>query len=87
MLKKKEGSRSEGTRFKARLVVKGYSQVEGLDFHDVFSPVVKHTSIRILLALVVAHNLELEQLGVKKIFTRSSQKVINLRDKKVRCAY
>jgi hypothetical protein len=32
-------------RFKARLVAKGFSQILGVDYNDVFSPVVKHSSI------------------------------------------
>ncbi|KAG8488863.1 hypothetical protein CXB51_016741 [Gossypium anomalum] len=47
---------------KARLVTKGYSQVPGVDFTDVFSLVVKHSSIRALLGIVAMHDLELEQL-------------------------
>ena len=44
-------------RYKARLVVKGFGQREGIDFHDIFAPVVKMTSIRIILSIVVANNL------------------------------
>lgn len=58
----------EGVKYKARLVAKGYSQVPGVDFNDVFSPVVKHCSIRVLLALVAMFDLELEQLDVKTAF-------------------
>lgn len=47
---------------------KGYTQKEGVDFHEVFSPVVKHSSIRVLLALVCVQDLELEQLDVKTAF-------------------
>ena len=55
-------------RYKARLVAKGYAQREGIDYNEVFSPVVKHSFIRILLALVTQYLYELNQLDVKTAF-------------------
>ena len=55
-------------RFKARLVVKGYSQRKGIDYVEIFSPVVKLTSTRILMSVVALENLHLEQMDVKTTF-------------------
>ncbi|KAG8504212.1 hypothetical protein CXB51_002567 [Gossypium anomalum] len=69
---KKEGFPSKNEiRYKARLVVNGYAQKEGIDYNEVFSPVVKHSSIQILLALVAQYDLELVQLDVKTAFLHS----------------
>ena len=57
----------EQARYKARLVAKGFTQKERIDFHEVFSPVVKNSFIKILLALVAQLDLELEQLDVKTV--------------------
>ena len=66
---KKEGfPNQEDVRYKARLVAKGYAQKEGIYYNEVFSPVVKHPSIRVLLDLVAQLNLELIQLDVKTAF-------------------
>ena len=66
--KKERFPNKEDVRYKARLVAKVFAQREGIDYNEVFSPVVKHSSIRILLALVAQLNLELAQLDVKTIF-------------------
>ena len=77
IFKKKEGIPGvEPTRCKARMVTKGFSHQEGINYHEVFSPVVKHKTIRVLLAMVSAFDLELEQLDVKSEFIHG-----NLEDK------
>ena len=54
--------------YKARLVVKGFNQKKGIDFEEIFSPVVKMSSIRVALGLAARLNLEVEQLDVKIAF-------------------
>jgi hypothetical protein len=53
---------------KARLVTKGFSQVEGLDFGDTFAPVARLEAICILLAYSSNHNIKLYQMDVKCVF-------------------
>ena len=67
--RKKEGLHEQDVvGFKARLVAKAYSQKEGVDYDDIFSPVVKHTSIRLLLTMTTQHDMEIEQMDVKTTF-------------------
>lgn len=55
-------------RFKIQIVAKGYTQQEGVDYMDKFSLVVKMSIIRVLLALTVANNWYLHQLGMNNNF-------------------
>ena len=66
---RKEGpSEQEGIRYKIRLVVKEYSQKKDIDFNEIFSLIIRHTSIRMLLSIVAAQDLELEQMDIKMVF-------------------
>ncbi|GKA17886.1 zinc finger, CCHC-type containing protein [Tanacetum coccineum] len=54
--------------FKARLVIQGFRQKEGIDYFDTYAPVARITTIRLLLALAAIHNLVIHQMDVKTAF-------------------
>ena len=64
-LKEEDGGKKH---YKARLVVNGFAQEKGIDFDEMFSPIVKMTSIRTILSLVVVEYFHLEQLDEKTSF-------------------
>ena len=55
-------------KYHARLVVKGYAQKKGIDFNEIFSPVIRLTTIRVVLVMCVAFDLHLKRLDVKIAF-------------------
>jgi hypothetical protein len=70
-------------KFKSRLVTKGYSQVEGVDFDEIFSPVAKLTSIRVLMSLVATSDLEIEKMDAKIAFLHGDlEEVIYMKQRK-----
>jgi hypothetical protein len=55
-------------KYKARLVVKGFTQKEGGDYFDTYSPVARVTTIRVLVALAVCNDLLIHQMDVNTTF-------------------
>ncbi|RVX12033.1 Retrovirus-related Pol polyprotein from transposon TNT 1-94 [Vitis vinifera] len=68
IFKTKRDSNGNVERYKARLVAKGFTQKEGIDFKETFSPVSTKDSFRIIMALVAHYDLELHQMDVKTAF-------------------
>lgn len=68
VFRKKENANGSINKYKARLVVKGYAQVFGVDFFDTFAPVARLDTIRMLLAIAVQKQWKIYHLDVKSAF-------------------
>ncbi|XP_075095296.1 uncharacterized protein LOC142173574 [Nicotiana tabacum] len=70
--KEKRGVDGKVQTFKARFVAKGFTQKEGIDYEETFSPVAMLKSIRILLSIAAHYNYEIWQMDVKTAFLNGS---------------
>ena len=68
VFKTKRDSKGNVERYKARLVAKGFTQREGIDYKETFSPIFMKDSFRIIMTLVAHFDLELHQMDVKTAF-------------------
>jgi DNA polymerase zeta len=53
-------------KFKARIVARGFTLIQGIDYIEIFSPIIKLNSIKVLLILTTRYKLGMHQLDVKK---------------------
>eukprot|EP00873_Tetraselmis_striata_P046577 jgi/Tetstr1/466841/TSEL_011299.t1 len=68
LYKTKHNSDGTTARYKARVVAKGFSQVEGIDYTDTFAPTVKFTTLRVIFSIAAHHRLHIEQTDVDCAF-------------------
>lgn len=64
----KEKPSGEIERYKARLVVRGFTQEYGVDYYETFSPVVRYTSVRTIMAVAANEDLNMAQFDVTTAF-------------------
>lgn len=68
VFKTKTDQAGEVTRFKARLVIKGFAQKKGIDYEEIYSPVVRYTTIRYLFALAAKYSMDIDQMDAVSAF-------------------
>jgi hypothetical protein len=56
------------SKYKIRLVVKGYAQTYGIDYEETYSPVVEMTIVRIIIIMATAKGWSLHQMDIKNVF-------------------
>lgn len=74
VFKTKRAAEGKIIRYKARLVAKGYVQELGIDFDEVFAPVARIETVRLILALAAYHGWQVHHLDVKSAFLHGDLK-------------
>jgi hypothetical protein len=75
VFKVKRDAKGNFEKYKARIVVKGYSQVAGLDFNETFAPVVRVDSVRVIFAIAAANDLYILHIDCKNAFLHGESDV------------
>ncbi|MGZ5551085.1 MAG: reverse transcriptase domain-containing protein, partial [Nitrososphaeraceae archaeon] len=68
VFRRKVDSQGNVIRYKGRIVVKGFLQKEGRDYNETFAPVMKYTSLRMLLSIACTQDLEIKQFDIDSAF-------------------
>ena len=55
-------------RYRARLVAKGFSQIQGIDYNETFAPVARHDTLRLLLAFAATFDFEVHGIDIKSAY-------------------
>jgi hypothetical protein len=74
VFKEKHDEHDNVVKHKTRLVAKGYVQREGVDFEEVFAPVARMESVRLLIALAAIKDWEIHHMDVKSAFLNGELK-------------
>ncbi|GKV41340.1 hypothetical protein SLEP1_g48885 [Rubroshorea leprosula] len=72
VFKEKKNSKGEVERYKARLMAKGYKQQHGIDYEEVFAPVARLETIRLIISLATQNKWKIFQMDVKSAFLNGS---------------
>lgn len=68
VFKRKYNADGDLLKFKARLCVRGFRQIEGIDYNDTFAPTGRLVTLRVLLGMAAALDFEIEQMDVRCAF-------------------
>jgi hypothetical protein len=72
VFKKKYDETDSVIKYKTRLCAKGFTQREGIDYKETFSPVARHTTFKLIMSLGVAESFKYRQLDVKTAFLNAT---------------